>query len=103
MNNDGHAPHTSLTWESHHKKQWEKEDSPHKHQVIRQDEVPCYFQIHKGKKILAGDAGSVRNLQVPENNRVINAKDAIPLTCSGDPAERTCIQLDPGRGSTGAA
>ena len=84
-------------------KRVEREDSPHRYQVIRQDEAPCYFQICKGKKILAGNAGSARNLQVPEDNRVINPENAIPLTCLIDPAEGTCIPFDPGRGSTGTA
>ena len=45
----------------------------------------------------------MRNLLVPENNRVVNPKNAIPLTCLGDPAEGTCIQFDPGRCSADTA
>ena len=84
-------------------KEWKRKDPLHRYQAIRQDETPCYFEIHKGKKILAGDAGSVRDSQVPENNKVVNSKDANTLTCLGDPAEGTWIPFDPGRGSAGAA
>ena len=74
MNHDGHAPHTFLMWESHHQEEWEREDSLYRYQAIRQDEAPCYFQIYKGNKIPAGDAGSAGNLQVPEDYRLIIPK-----------------------------
>ena len=53
-------------------RRWEGEDTSHRYQAIGQDEAPCYFQIHEGEKILARYAGSARNLQVPEDNRVTN-------------------------------
>ena len=53
--------------------------------------------------IPARDKGSVRNLQISENNRVVNPKDVIPLTCMGDPSKKACIPLDPGGGSPGTA
>ena len=40
--------------------------------------------------IPASDEGSARDLQPSENNRVVNPKDAIPQTCTGDPSEGTC-------------
>ena len=100
---DGHAPHTFLPLENSHRKEWEREDTSHRHQAIGQDEAPYYFQIREGEKILAGYAGSARNLQVPEDNRVTNSKNAIPPTGLGDPAEGTCISFDSGRGSIGIA
>ena len=51
--------------------------------------------------ILARDAGSVRDLQISENNGVVNPKDAFPWTCTGDSSEGTCIPLDTGRGCAG--
>ena len=90
-------------WKSHCQKEWEREDIPYQHQVIRKKEAPCCFPILEGMSIPAGDEGSVGNLQIPENNRVANSEDAIPPTCKGDPSKGTCIPLDPGGSSAGTA
>ena len=47
--------------------------------------------------IPARDAGSVRDLQISENNGVVNPEDAIPQTCVGDPSEGTCVPPNPSR------